>query len=391
MKCPMMKRSNMTRFIFCSLCCSLLALGLAGCGIGSANAKSDPKAEVPPPAQVEQVGDPNVVTVDHPDQFAITTAEPFGATSELNVTGVVNPDVSRNVPVISLATGRVIEVLAKLGDTVTKGQLLMRIQSTDISGAYSDYRQALADEKLSRAQLARAKTLLDAGAMAQKDYEVAVDADEKAKVTVETTAEHLRVLGVADKDKPTAIIDVVAPISGVITDQQVVTASGVQGLGATNPFTISDLSHVWLVCDVFENDLKNIRIGEFADVKLNAYPDHVLQGRISNIGPILDPNIRTAKVRLELANPGNMRVGMFATATFHGSDKIMRTAVPATAILHLHDRDWVYSPAGGNRFRRIEVQSGKMLPSKMQEVISGLAPGDRVVQNALVLQNTAEQ
>ena len=250
-----MKSFNMTRFIFCASCSFVLAVGLAGCGLGKADPKADPKAEAPPAPQVEQVGDPNVVKVDHPDQFAVITAEPFTATSELNVTGVVNPDITRNVPVISLATGRVIEVLAKLGDSVTKGQLLMRIQSTDISGAFSDYRQAVADEKLSRAQLARAKTLLDAGAMAQKDYEVAVDADEKAKVTVETTTEHLRVLGAADKDKPTAIIDVVAPITGVITDQQVVTASGVTGLGGANPFTISDLSHVWVVCDVFENDL----------------------------------------------------------------------------------------------------------------------------------------
>ncbi|MDP9054654.1 MAG: efflux RND transporter periplasmic adaptor subunit [Acidobacteriota bacterium] len=385
-----MKLFKMTGFIFCSLFCAMLIAGLTGCGMGKANPKGDPKAEAPPAAQVEEVGDPNLVKVDHREQFPVTTVQPYAATSELNVTGAVSPDVSRNVPVISLATGRVIEVLAKLGDTVKKGQLLMRIQSADISGAFSEYRHAVADLALSRAQLGRAKTLLDAGAMAQKDYEIAVDAEEKAKVTVETTQEHLRVLG-ADKDRPTATIDVVAPISGVITDQQVVTASGVQGLGATNPFTISDLSHVWVVCDVFENDLKNVRIGEFADVKLNAYPDRALSGRISNIGPILDPNIRTSKVRLELANPGMMRAGMFATATFHGSDKTMRAAVPASAILHLHDRDWVYSPTGSNAFRRVEVASGKMLPSKMQEVISGIMPGDRVVQNALVLQNTAEQ
>ena len=303
---------------------------------------------------------------------------------------MINPDVSRNVPVISLASGRVIEVRAKLGDTVTKGQLLMRVQSADISGAFSDYRQAIADAKLATAQLARSKMLLEGGALAQKDYELAIDAEEKARVTVETTEEHLRVLG-ADKDHPTAIIDVYAPVSGVITDQQVTTASGVQSLASTNPFTISDLSHVWVVCDVYENDLKNVRMDEFADVRLNAYPDRVLSGRISNIGSILDPAIRTAKVRLEIANPGMMRVGMFSTATFHGSDKQSYASVPATAILHLHDREWVYMPAGTNTFRRVEVTSGKMLPSNMQVVVSGVASGDRVVQNALVLQNTAEQ
>jgi cobalt-zinc-cadmium efflux system membrane fusion protein len=197
------------------------------------------------------------------------------------------------------------------------------------------------------------------------------------------------VLG-ADKDHPTAIIDVVAPISGVITDQQVTAASGVQGLSSTNPFTISDLSSVWIVCDVFENDLKSVRMGEKVDVRLNAYPDKVLRARVSNIGPILDPSIRTAKVRLEVENSGNMRIGMFATATFHGMDTQRVAAIPSTAILHLHDRDWVYTPEGANAFRRVEVTSGKMVPPGTQVVLSGVAPGDKVVKNALVLQNTAE-
>lgn len=367
--------------------CLAAAVSLTGCGD---TVKADPKAEAPPAAQVETAGDPDIVKVDHPGAFPLATATPYNAASDLNVTGVVSPDVSRNVPVISLASGRVLDVHAKLGDTVTKGQLLMRVQSTDISGAFSDYRQAVADEELARAQIARAKTLFEAGAMAQKDYEVATDAAKKARVTVETAEERLRVLG-ADKDHPTTIIEIFAPVSGVITDQQVTVSSGVQSLASTNPFTISDLSHVWVICDVYENDLKNVRIGEYADVKLNAYPDRVLSGRISNIGPILDPNLRTAKVRLELENPGMMRIGMFATATFHGEAKEKHAAVPASAILHLHDRDWIYTPAGSGTFRRAEVVSGRMLPSNMQEVISGVAPGEMVVANALVLQNTAEQ
>jgi cobalt-zinc-cadmium efflux system membrane fusion protein len=376
--------------VFCVLVVVAVGLTMTGCGQVKADPKVDMKAEAPPPVQVEQVGDPSLVKVDHPEQFPVATAAAYDAAVELKVTGVVSPDVSRNVPVISLASGRVIEVMARLGDTVTKGQLLMRVQSADISGAFSDYRQAVADEVLARAQLARSKMLLEGGAIAQKDYELATDAEAKAKVTVETTEEHLRVLG-ADKDHPSAIIDVFAPVSGVITDQQVTASSGVQSLASTNPFTISDLSHVWIVCDVYENDLKNVRLGEYADVRLNAYPDRVLSGRISNIGPILDPTIRAAKVRIEIANPGMMRVGMFATATFRGDEKQRHASVPASAILHLHDRDWVYTPTGTATFRRVEVSSGKMLPQNMQEVTSGVAPGDRVVQNALVLQNTAEQ
>jgi cobalt-zinc-cadmium efflux system membrane fusion protein len=363
---------------------------LSGCGLSKAEPKTSPKDEAPPPAQVIRAGDPNLVKVDHPEQFPVATAEAYDAASELRATGVVSPDVSRNVPVISLAAGRIVEVMARLGDTVSKGQLLMRVQSADITGAFSDYRQAVADEKLAATQLARARMLLEGGALAQKDYDLAVSVDEKAKVTVEATQERLRVLG-ADKDHPTSVIEVYAPVSGVITDQQVTTAAGTQGLASPNLFTISDLSHVWVICDVYENDLKNVRLGEFADVRLNAYPDRLIRARISNIGPILDPTIRSAKVRLEVENPGIMRIGMFATATFRGVDKQRHAAVPATSILHLHDRDWIYTPAGADSFRRVEVAAGQMLPSGMQEVVSGVRAGDKVVRNALVLQNSSEQ
>jgi membrane fusion protein, heavy metal efflux system len=186
-------------------------------------------------------------------------------------------------------------------------------------------------------------------------------------------------------------VDIRAPISGVITDQQVTNAAGVAGLGSPNPFTISDLSNVWILCDVYENDLATVRVGETAEIRLNAFPDKVFTGRISNVSPVLDPTIRTAKVRIEVRNPGIMRVGMFVTATFHGQKKETRATVPSAAVLHLHDRDWVYVPVGDKKFRRVEVVDGKTLPGNMQEVISGIKPGAQVVQNALVFQNTVEQ
>ena len=131
--------------------------------------------------------------------------------------------------------------------------------------------------------------------------------------------------------------------------------------------------------------------GEYADVRLNAYPNQVFKGRIGNISPILDPNLRTAKVRLEMRNPGIMRLGMFVTATFHSLQSETHATVPASAVLHLHDRDWVYVPAGSGQFRRLEVTGGKMLPGNLQEILAGIRPGQQVVSNALVLQATAEQ
>jgi cobalt-zinc-cadmium efflux system membrane fusion protein len=365
---------------------ALLSLMLSSC---NRNLKADTSREDPPPVQVVPQRGANLITVDHPERFELATADRHTASPELNVTGVISADVSRNVPVISIASGRILEIHARLGDFVAEGQLLMRVQSADIAEAFADYQAAVADEKLAVAQLARSKVLFQKGAIAQKDLEVAQQEEEKADVAVDNAIQHLKVLG-ADKDHPTPIVDIRAPVSGVITDQQVTAAAGTQGLSSPNAFTISDLSHVWILCDVYENDLPFVHVGQTADIRLNAYPDRVFKGRLGNIGPILDPNIRTAKVRIEVENPGLMRLGMFVQATFHGQDGQVRAVLPASAILHLHDREWVFVPQGGNLFRRVEVRSGGMVESGRQEILSGIRPGVRVVKDALNLQSTED-
>jgi membrane fusion protein, heavy metal efflux system len=363
-----------------------LVLFLAGCG----QSKSDPKAEAPPATTVEQDADASNFKVDHPEQFPLATAAEHKAARSLNVTGVVQPDIARAVPVISLASGRVVEIKARLGDTVRKGQVLLRVQSGDVSGAYQTYLKAVNDERLARVQSDRARILYDKGAIAKSVLEQAETAAQDAKADLDAADAQLKLLGV-DKEHPGTIVDIVAPVSGVITDQQVTNASGVAGLGSPNPFTISDLSYVWIVCDVYEDDLASVHVGQSAEIRLNAYPDKVYKGTISNVSSVLDPNLRTAKVRVEVENPGLMRVGMFVTAAFYGQTQETHASVPATAILHLHDRDWVYVPAGGKSFRRVEVTSGGTLPNNMQEIVSGINPGQQVVSNALVLQNTVEQ
>jgi cobalt-zinc-cadmium efflux system membrane fusion protein len=365
------------------------SFGSTGCTVhGSAAAETG----APPPPIVEHEGAGEVARVEHAEPFPLVAAERYEARPALSVTGVVSPDVARSVPVVSLASGRVVDLRARLGDSVQQGQLLLRIRSADISGAFSDYRHAVADKQLSGSQLDRAKALYERGAIAQKDLEVAQDADEKAAVDLETAGEHLRVMGVDPKTPTTGIVDVVSPVSGVITEQNVTNAAGVKSLdNSPNLFTISDLSRVWILCDVYENDLASVKVGDDAEIRLAAYPDRTLKGRVSNILPILDPAIRTGKVRVEVENPGLMRLGMFVTATFRGQTRLVRAAVPAAAILHLHDRDWVYEPEGPLKFRRVEVVSGDTLPGGRQEVRSGLEPGQRVVSNALVLQNTVEQ
>jgi membrane fusion protein, heavy metal efflux system len=364
----------------------LIAGALTAASVGCTKANGGAAAEAPPPANVIVTEDASLFTVDHPDQFPLATADARSSSSELVVTGTVMPDVARSVPVVSLASGRVVAINARLGDEVKKDQLLLTVRSDDVGSGFSDYRKAIADEVLARAQLERAKDLYEHGAIALNDYQVAQDTEDKAKVDLETTAEHLRLLG-NDPDKPAHMVDIVAPVSGVITDQEVTNSAAVQAFNTPAPFTISDLSYVWIVCDVYENDMASVHIGDTADIILNAFPDRGLKGKVSNIGAILDPNIRTAKVRIEVENPGMIRLGMFARATFRGQKAEMHTIVPASAVLHMHDRDFVYVPAPEKKFRRVEVVSGDLLASNksLQEIKSGLKPGQQVVSNALVL------
>jgi cobalt-zinc-cadmium efflux system membrane fusion protein len=380
-----MKRSNLNTALLISVFLSLWTL----CGCSTAPA--DAAAQAPPPANIVAAADASLFTVDHPEQFPLAAAVEHATTSELVVTGTVAPDVSRAVPVVSLVSGRITGIYARLGDTVHKDQRLLTVRSDDISGGFSDYRKAVRAEALTIIQLERAKDLYQNGAIALNDLQVAQQTEDNAKVDVETTAEKLNLRG-SDLNHPTGLVDILAPVSGIITDQQVTNAAGVQSLG-TAPFTISDLSDVWIVCDVYENDLAKVRLGDTAEISLNAYADRVFTGRVSNIGAVLDPNIRTGKVRIEVRNPGMMRLGMFVRATFRGQTREMHTVVPASAVMHMHDRDFVYVPAPDKKFRRVEVAGGDLLPDNvnMQEIKSGLQPGQQVVTNALVLDHVLSQ
>jgi cobalt-zinc-cadmium efflux system membrane fusion protein len=339
-------------------------------------------------------GDMSLVSVDKPDQFPLVAAEQVEGASELNVTGSVFPDISREIPVISLANGRVVDIKARLDDFVRKGDLLLKVQSPDVSGAYDVYLKAANDERMNNMAYMRAKNLFEHGAISQAMLEQAEDAEKDAQADLTAAEEQLKVLGV-DKEHPSSVVNVYAPTSGVIVAQNVTqaAAAGVNLSGSATAFTIADLSYVWIICDVYENDIPRIKLGQLAQVRLNAYPDRVLSGRVSDIGPVLDPSIRTAKVRIQIPNPGILKLGMFVTATFQSTTKEAHAVVPASAILHLHDRDWVFIPAGDNKFKRIEVHAGRMLPGDKQELLPGkdsINPGQQVVSNVLQLEATLE-
>jgi cobalt-zinc-cadmium efflux system membrane fusion protein len=274
---------------------------------------------------------------------------------------------------------------------VQKGQVLLLINSPDLSGAFSDYQKFKADEQLAEKQLARAKLLYDKGAVALSYLEAAEDASTKATADLNAAVQHVHVLG-GDVTNPSVLLPLRSPISGTIVDQQTTGGTGVRSLDNQQAlFTIADLSEVWVICDVYQDMLPRVHVGDIAEIKVNGY-DEKFQGKVINIGEVLDPTTRTAKVRIELANPrGVMRAGMFVTATFRGSQPVDRVVVPASAVVHLHDKDWVFVPAGGNQFRRVAVTLGAQEKDGAQQVISGLKPGEQVVTNALQFSSAAEE
>jgi membrane fusion protein, heavy metal efflux system len=377
-----MKCKSSLQSVFCLAVC----FALTAC-----EKKFNPAEGAPPSAQVVPSGNNAIVTVDNPEQFPVVAADKVEAPDKLNVTGSVNPDIAREVPVISLASGRIVDIKARLDDNVRKGQLLLKVQSPDITNAYDTYLKAANDELLARKAYVRAKDLYDHGAISLGMLEQAQDTEDDARADLTAAEQQLDTLGVK-KDQPSSIVPVYSPISGVIVAQYVTNAAaaGVTYLGSSTLFTVADISVVWVICDVYENDIPKIALGQSAQIRLNAYPDKVLTGRVSDIGPILDPTIRTAKVRIEVPNPGILKLGMFVTATLESRTSHEFAVVPSDAILHLHDHDWVFVPAGAKQFKRVQVIAGDTLPGNKQQILSGIAPGQQVVANVLQLENQLE-
>ncbi len=370
----------------------LIAGGLIACfSLTSCGNKFNPASVAASHPQVINVGNANVVTIEHPENYPLVAAGQIRAAHKLSVTGSVFPDINREIPVISLASGRVVDVDVTLDQDVKKGQLMMKVQSPDVSSAFDTYLKAVNDEQLADKEYLRARDLYAHGAIAQEMLEQAQDTEDDAKADLNAANQQLKTLGV-DKNHPSQFVNVYAPISGVIVAQNVTNAAatGVTYSGSATAFTIADLSRVWVICDVYQNDLPQVHLGQEARINITGYPGKMLTGRVSDIGPVLDPTIRAAKVRIDVPNSGILRLGMFVTATLIGNTNEIHATVPADAILHLHDQDWVYVPAGEDHFRRVAVQAGDTLPGNQQEILSGIAPGQQVVKSVLQLEATLE-
>jgi cobalt-zinc-cadmium efflux system membrane fusion protein len=337
------------------------------------------------PTKAEVTLEQGVFNVEQPDSFKLVAIGSRVLPTVLTTSGTVSPDVNRTIHVTSLGSGRVVELNARLGDQVHKGQVLLSIASSDLGSATADYQKARADEDLAHKALDRAQLLYSQGALAEKDLQSAQDTEDKAKVDLQTTAQRVRLLG-GDPDHPASVIQLHAPVSGVIVEQNVAGAEGIKNLdNSPSLFTIADLSQVWILCDVYENDLRSVHLGDSAEIRLNAFPERVFQGKVADISRVLDPNTRSAKVRVVLPNlDGSLRPGMYATATFRSRQLQPKLIVPSTAVMRLQDRDWLFRKEGLQRFRQIEVHTTGRTEDGWQQIAAGpVQSGQEVILNAL--------
>jgi cobalt-zinc-cadmium efflux system membrane fusion protein len=370
------------------LCRAGIAVAMLGSLLSGTSCSDDTKAA---PTKAEITVDPNVYQVEHPELFKLATVESRDLPIVLNANGAITPDITRTIHVTSLGSGRVVDLRARLGDFVKKGQVLLVISSTDLGGAVGDYQKAKADEVLSNKGLERAQLLYSKGALAEKDLQLAQDTEDKAKVDVLTAEHRVRLLG-GDPGHPGALIELRAPVSGTIVEQNVAGFEGIKSLdNSPSLLTIADLSQVWVVCDVFENDLSAVKMGDAAETRLNAYPGKVYRGKVADISRVLDPNTRSAKVRIVLPNiEGNLRPGMYAVATFRSRQAQTRMVVPSTATMRLQDKDWLFRKEG-QQFRRLEAHVVGGTADGLEQIEAAVKPGEQVVANALEFSTAAAE
>lgn len=353
------------------------ALGcMTGCG-HTGKSHKNAKAKVIEESSSGEVIRVKASTAKH---FKLVHAKTIERAHHFSAPGVVAPDVSRTVSVFSLANGFAVKVPVQLGDKVHKGQVLAVVNSPDLAKAISSYQTAKAQETLTQKELNREQGLYKHGAAPRKALESARYSERHAEIEVDNAQHQIELLG-GNVKSPSPLVNVRAPFGGTIIKQKISRGEAVEN---SYLFKVADLSRVWVLCSIYENDLPRVQVGDFASVKIAAYPKLKLSGRISNISGVLNPATRTAKVRVVLNNPhGLLKPGMFATAQFTATHKSQEVLVPVSALFQLHDDFWVFRPIKPGVFRREPLTVGSIVKPGWQVVTHGLRAGQQVVANSL--------
>jgi cobalt-zinc-cadmium efflux system membrane fusion protein len=360
----------------------VLSTALAGCGDSSSSAQSTPS------------GASGASSIEYVSQDAkgiqTMTVRETAIRDYLDLPAHIEPDPTRVVRVFAPAGGRITEMKVHPWDRVEQGQTLAEIESSDLARAVAEYHKALVDNQVKQNALDRSKDLLEHKAISEREFQQAQGDAQQAEAEVEAAREQIQVFGM-DPDHASTQLLVKAPRSGVILDVGASPGEFSQALAASAPLsTIADISTVWVVGDIYEKDLAVTKLGEEAEVTLNAYPDQKWSGRVSVVSFAVDPTTRTMRVRVVLPNPdARIKPGMF------GGIRLVRSStrgivVPTTAVVREGNDAYIFVARANGRFERRAVKLGRSVDGTL-EVLSGFNAGETIVSEGALFLRAAAQ
>jgi cobalt-zinc-cadmium efflux system membrane fusion protein len=328
---------------------------------------------------------PQLFTIpqDQMSHVQVVTVQPTRLIRTLRLTGAVAYNAFNTTPVITQVGGPVSRILVVPGQHVKTGQPMLDVSSPDYSQLLDAYLKAADAFRLADKNWVRAQDLYQHHAIAQRDLEQAESDRNQAQADLNAADQGMRILGIKNpgdlaKAPSSALIPVLAPIGGEVVERLVSPGQVVQA-GQTQAFTISDLSNVWVLANVYQADLAAIRTGDDVVVETDSYPDR-FHGRISYVSPALDPNTRTLQARIVVDNPGEkLKRDMYCTVTVTAGSIPNAIAVPDASVLRDdNNQPFVYLASSANQFGRRDVEIGESLDGKTH-ILRGLSPGERVV------------
>jgi len=361
---------------------AVLAVALTGCSSGTGERARDMTSYS---SKEAKDATPQLFTVpeEQMSHIQVVTVEPVKLTRTLRLTGNVTYNAFLTTPVITQVGGLVSRILVVPGETVRKGQPLLEIASPDYSQMRAAYLKAKEVYRVTDKNFARAQDLYAHHAISERDLLQAESDRNQAQADLDATEQALRILGIQkpdelEKARSSPQIPLGAPIAGEVVERDVSPGQLLQP-GATQTFVISDMRRVWILANVYQNDLAYVKVGDAVDVQTDAYPD-IFHGKISFLSPALDPNTRTLQARLEIENyGGKLKNNMYCVATVVAGVIQNAIAVPDSAVLR-DDQNlpFVYVSAGSHQFSRRGVEIGQSQAGRTQ-ILKGLVPGEKVV------------
>ncbi|HEX3967524.1 MAG TPA: efflux RND transporter periplasmic adaptor subunit [Edaphobacter sp.] len=320
---------------------------------------------------------------DQMSHVQVVTVQPMKLTRTLRLTGAVAYNAFKTTPVISQVGGPVSRILVVPGQHVAAGQAMLEVSSPDYSQLLDGYLKAADSFRLANKNYARAQDLYQHHAIAERDLEQAESDRTQAQADLNAAEQGMKILGIKNpadlaKAPSSAQIPVLAPIGGEVVERMVSPGQVVQA-GQTQAFTISDLSTVWVLANIYQADLAVVRDGEDVVVQTDAYPGS-FHGRISYVSPALDPNTRTLQARIVVDNPGEkLKKDMYCTVTVTAGSIADAIAVPDSSVLRDdNNQPFVYVATGANQFGRRDVETGQSQNGQIQ-ILKGISAGEKVV------------